>query len=350
MASNPVRGVHLVGSVCLPSAEEVFRQVTTHLPNCLRRIPDGETQHRQAFTFFQQGAFSAAPEVLKKYDASFNVAPSEPVSAEQLAAVVEKLRGEDVMQTSYDVHAKDSYATFCKLRDEGVIPPGVRFQVSLPCPVDVVVLVAEPYQAAVEPLYEAALLRALKAIEASIPAHDLAIQWDVASPFAMMEGVVWPHFTPYVANANQHIKDMAVRLGNAVSPGVELGFHFCYGDIGHRHFVEPKDLGRIVDVAADIFARIDRPINWIHVSAPKDRTDEAYFAPLQRLPLGATELYLGVVQPRDEEGTRRRIAAAAKVLQNRGFGVATECGMGRTPPEDFVPTMEVAAAVAAPIS
>ncbi|KAK7523898.1 hypothetical protein IWZ03DRAFT_13801 [Phyllosticta citriasiana] len=345
MASIQPCGVHLVGSICLPSSEDVFRQATTHLPGRLRRIPDGETQLRQSFTFFQQGAFKDAPEVLKKYDASFNPAPVDPVSPEELEAVVNKLG--DNIQTSYDVYAKESYATFCKLREEGVIPKGVKFQVSMPCPVDVLVLIAEPYQAALEPLYEAALIRDLKKIEENIPAEDLAIQWDIASPFAMMEGALWPHFKPYVPDAGDHIKKMAVRLGNAVSPGVELGFHLCYGDIGHRHFVEPRDLGLIVDIATAVFNGVDRQINWIHVSAPKERDDEAYFAPLKDLPLGNTELYLGVVQPRDEEGTRRRIAAASKVVNN--FGIATECGMGRTPTDDFVPTMEIAAAVSAPV-
>ena len=30
---------------------------------------------------------------------------------------------------------------------------------------------------------------------------------------------------------------------------VEVGYHLCYGDAGHRHFVEPRDTSRLVDVA-----------------------------------------------------------------------------------------------------
>jgi hypothetical protein len=62
---------------------------------------------------------------------------------------------------------------------------------------------------------------------------------------------------------------------------------------------------------------------------PANRDDEAYFAPLRDLGTPAdTELYLGLVHESDGvEGTRRRIAAAARVKKH--FGIATECGMGR---------------------
>jgi hypothetical protein len=40
------RGVHLVGSVPLGDAEDVFRAATSILGGRLRRIPDGETGER----------------------------------------------------------------------------------------------------------------------------------------------------------------------------------------------------------------------------------------------------------------------------------------------------------------
>ena len=32
-----------------------------------------------------------------------------------------------------------------------------------------------------------------------------------------------------------------VRLGHRVPTDIELGYHLCYGDAGHQHFVEPED-------------------------------------------------------------------------------------------------------------
>lgn len=346
MATTQPRGVHLVGSVRLPSTEDVFRKTVELLPGRLRRIPDGETQSRQQFTFFQCGVFSAAPQILREYDATMNTVPVDPVpSDEEVERVVKSL---PELHTGYDEIAIESYQLFSKLRQDGIIPHGVKFQVSLPTPLNVIVLIAEPYQAAVEPLYEAALLRDLRNIEKTIPAEDLSIQWDVASEFAMLEGVLWPHFKPWFSPVRSHVDQELERLVNAVSPQVETGIHLCYGDLGHRHFFEPKDMDLLVDVANTLQNNAQRPITWIHMPVPKDRDDAEYFAPLKKLDLGSTELYLGVVHAGDEEGTRRRIAIASQVVND--FSVATECGMGRTPAEHFSSIMSISAAVSSPLS
>ena len=47
------------------------------------------------------------------------------------------------------------------------------------------------------------------------------------------------------------------------------------------------------------------------------------------------------------EGTRQRIAAAQQVVSN--FGVATECGMGRRPPDTVPALLEIHAAVSEPL-
>jgi len=71
---------------------------------------------------------------------------------------------------------------------------------------------------------------------------------------------------------------------------------------------------------------------------PKERDDEPYFAPLADLRLTpGCELYLGLVHTTGGiAGTRRRIAAAERVV--RDFGIATECGFGRRPP-DTIPDL-----------
>ena len=66
---------------------------------------------------------------------------------------------------------------------------------------------------------------------------------------------------------------------------------------------------------------------------PAERSDDDYFRPLERLELDPhTRLFLGLVHDSDGvAGTRRRMATAAKFA--RDFGIATECGFGRRPPE-----------------
>jgi hypothetical protein len=72
---------------------------------------------------------------------------------------------------------------------------------------------------------------------------------------------------------------------------------------------------------------------WLHLPVPRNRTDEAYFAPVRGLGLQpSTELYLGLIHHTDGlDGARQRIRDANRFVST--FGVATECSLGRRPPE-----------------
>jgi len=62
--SAPVfpRGLaHLVGSVPLASAEDVFRTVTGALGDCLSRVPDGETGARRRWIWWQREMLERHP-------------------------------------------------------------------------------------------------------------------------------------------------------------------------------------------------------------------------------------------------------------------------------------------------
>jgi hypothetical protein len=132
-----------------------------------------------------------------------------------------------------------------------------------------------------------------------------------------------------------------------VPRAVELGFHLCYGDMDAKHFIEPADLTKAVELANLIIDASGRPVTWIHMPVPLDRDDAAYFAPLKELKRSpGMELYLGLVHAVDGvDGTVRRMKAASGVLSD--FGIATECGIGRArTPELARSVMEVHAGAA----
>jgi hypothetical protein len=138
------------------------------------------------------------------------------------------------------------------------------------------------------------------------------------------------------------------KIANLVDKGVEMGFHLCYGDYGHRHFKEPKDTSILVELNNLIQAAVGRTINWVHLPVPKERVDKEYFEPLTEMEVrvrGETELFLGLVHAGDIEGTRKRIETAEKVLEGRCFGVATECRWGRHGHEEFKSMLEISAGV-----
>lgn len=336
------RGALLVGSVPLANAEEVFRAASEIVGDRVRRIPDGETGDRLNWIGWQYGALVAQPHI--------EAVPPDPAHYAPLPQV--KIAAEVAPDSlafgrlGYADAAKASYATFKRLRADGTIPAGVRFQVSLPTPLaPVTAFVVLEDRAAVEPPYEMAMLTELDEIVAAVPAEELAIQWDVAIEFGILEGI-WPAFFDDV---EQGIVDRLIRLGDRVPEPVELGYHLCYGDYGHQHFKQPADTSRLVAIANAVAAGVRRPIAWIHLPVPRDRTDDAYFHPLRDLNLASeTELYLGLVHATDGvEGTRRRIEAARRAVPS--FGVATECGLGRRPAETIPDVLRIHAEVAAPV-
>lgn len=334
------RLVHLVGSVPLGDAEEVFRSASAILGPRLARVTDGETGARARWIHWQASVFGGHP--LFEPDPDADAAGYSAGSCVRLRDGVgaAAIRFDDL---GYANEARASWARLERLVRDGAVPASVRFQVSLPTPLAPVTwFVAARDHAAVEPAYEAAMLAEVSAIADAIPRERLAIQWDVAVEIALLEGLRRPHFAEIEAGIAERLR----RIGNAIPDGVELGFHLCYGDAEHRHFKEPADTGKLVRLANAIAAGLVRPLDWLHLPVPRSRCDTAYFAPLADLRLPRrTQLYLGLVHRTDGvEGARRRIRAARSVVTE--FGVATECGLGRRPSETIPGLLALHAAIA----
>ena len=170
-----------------------------------------------------------------------------------------------------------------------------------------------------------------------IPAADLAIQWDICMEILAIElddqqlGLfAWDAPGEPIDRLMQSL-DYACGL---VPPEVLLGCHLCYGDLGHKHVIEPPDLYVPVKVANMATQQVHRTIDFFHMPVPRDRHDEKYFAPLRDLEIQAGKLFLGLIHHTDGlVGTKNRIDQAKKVISN--FGIATECGFGRRPIEQM---------------
>jgi len=326
--------VHLVGSVPFDDCAQVFREVSAALGDRITRLPDGETGDRTNWVGWQLPKLLASPSLeivgkdLDTYTPGDRVGLSDGADPDNL----------ELDALGYAEAARDSYAVFARMKRSGEIPDHVRFQVCLPTPVAIShVYIDATLQAQFEAQYETRLLIELAEIVSAIPAGELAIQWDTAVEFALLEGVM----PTYIEDVQPGIVARLLRLCEAVPVEVEMGFHLCYGDAGHQHFCEPKDMGHLVAVAREIVERSPRPVNWIHMPVPRDRHDADYFAPLAELGLPAvTELYLGVVHYTDgESGVQRRCEAAQKFAPT--FGIATECGFGRRPQDTLARLMNL---------
>jgi hypothetical protein len=326
-------GVHLIGSVPLADTEQVFRTVAGALGPHLRRLPDGETGERRRWIWFQREMLTRHPAmeidptvppfVLRQWD-------GKVLRETPLLRLREDIDPDTVVfETGYAAAARESFAVFQQLRLEGVIPPGVRFQVCLPTPMASAYMYVSPSaRRAYMRAYEAALRSALDEIVSTIPHVHLAIQWDVCQEVLIHEGFFADRPADYAAAITAEL----TRLGDAVPPDVDMGYHLCYGSPADEHLVMPRDMGVMVRMATDVRGALARRIDFLHMPVPKDRIDAAYFKPLAELPRAlATAVYLGLIHYDDHAGDRARIGAARAFLP--AFGIASECGWGRTDPQ-----------------
>ena len=328
------RTAHLVGSVPLPDAETVFRTVSLALGSSLKRIPDGETGDRGRWIWFQRAMLESHPDM----ELDTAIPPFEVVQWDgKVVRETQWMKFKDDADpstssflTGYLDAAVESYRVYARLRDEGVIGQDVRFQVSIPTPMATAYMYISPSaREAYLPAYERALAEALEGIVDAIPHDRLAIQWDVCQ-----EVLVFEDYEPFggrPADYKQQIFDELARVGSLVPETVELGYHLCYGSPADEHLIMPKDMGILVEIANGLTSRLARRLDFLHMPVPKDRTDPTYFEPLHSLNVPESAgVMLGLIHFDDAQGDAARIAAAGDFLKS--FGIATECGWGRTDP------------------
>jgi methionine synthase II (cobalamin-independent) len=344
-----VTNAHLVGSINQPDAESVMRIVAEHLGERVKRIPDGEVGERFYWIQFQTFRLDETPGLVRvgeelpyKIRGIFDL---------RLFALDGSVAPADLRfpNLGYADAAIESYARFAELRKQGVIATGVRFQVSIPTPVGVIgAFIVPDDRASIEQVYEKALFGEVARIAEAIPHEDLAIQWDAAVEFGILDRVEYegvPFSAGWEGDLLGGVVERATRQIAAVPEDVQVGFHLCYGDVEEEHFIQPKDTGTLASVIKGIVAVAPRTVSWFHLPVPIERDDVAYFAPLAGLNLPVdTGVELGLIHHEDGfEGAERRIAAASTVLDR--FGVGTECGFGRGPAERTAPLLDLHAAI-----
>jgi hypothetical protein len=327
--------IHLVGSVPLADSAAVFRTVAEGAGAHLHRLPDGETGTRINWVRFIQEQLAARPDM----EVDPAVPPIKWVQWDgKHLRDIHRLRfkpgtnlSKVAFATGYADMAIESYAVFDRLQVAGVIPPETRFLVCMATSLAPGYNYISPNSRAdFVRLFNDHLIGEVTKIARHIPHDRLAVQWDVCQEVLMWEN----YYGAQHSGWRDEIIDVQKRLGEAVPAGAQLGYHLCYGSPADEHLLMPKDMGVMVDMTNDIVEAVQRPIEFFHLPVPKDRSDDAFFAPLDRLDLGSyTELHVGLVHLGDDVGDVRRLDAARR--HARVDGVGTECGWGRKNPEQI---------------
>jgi len=332
----------LVGSVSLSSAEEVFRTSAAYLGPYVSSLPDGETGARALWIgYLARDVYDGHPdfETIQRLPDSRAWAAPEPASKWRfrIRPGVTAPR----ITTGYAAFALDSYALFARLRDQGVIPRHVRFQVCLPSSGSAFITYFEnpadwPVMTAA---YEDAFRRDIERLLATIPANDLVIQIDICPELRdILHALPW---SPRRDGKFEETVAAVGRLAALVPEAVLLGLHWCYGTLGGWPMARIEDLELCTRLTNASVQVIRRPVDYVHMPVLRQAGEE-YFAPLRALAIGgATRLYLGLLHHTDGLDGARARAAIARRHTNADFGVASVCGYGRLSADDTRKAFEI---------
>jgi hypothetical protein len=325
MSQELTNGVHFVGSVPSETTEDVFRRCAAAVGSRAFAFPDGELGPRQMWIGgLGDLVFSKHPDLERMPDGPVplfgNYAPRDGAN----------VSFDDLYP--YPAFALESYKTFRRLRDNGELPAGARFQVSLPTP-----------DAAIRPFFSdlthwpdlmAAWARAMRhgydTLLAEIPAEDLVVQLDYCTEFVDISGD-FDETHPFPDRSREerirqntdpsYLAAMTENLPETVT----LGYHVCLGTFPHWPLSPQEDLSLVVEVANLLIEGTPRRVDFLHLPATSD-VGEDYFAPLRDLTPGP-KVFLGIECGDGPDELRRRTAAAHKHLAD--FGIAHFCGYGR---------------------
>ena len=334
------RRVHLVGSVPLAGAREVFTVVGRELGPHLTRIPDGETGERSDWItwlepiFAGHEAFEPSGETfqlhgaLQRRDHRYRLKPG---------VAPESVRFDNIL---YGDIAIRSHSVFAALKQQGLVPSHCKFQVDLvPAHSAIWLYVQEDLQRAIDAPFNDAVLREIDKIAGNIP-HDQLSRFSSTSRrrcSRVSSGRSRPPTDGTRRRCRRRSRPSCCGSPITCRRDIDLLFHFCYGDAGHKHVVEPTDMGDMVEFANRLRRQVRRRIQLLHMPVPRDRSDDAYFAPLDRLELSrAGERDLPGPRPLHRRSRRSWTddAVADREEAHRArFAIAcTECGFGRRDP------------------
>ncbi len=232
----------LVGSIPLDTPQEVFATFGAPLGKFLFAMPDGEVGPRRHWisrVHYQVLAAHPELEVVQHPAPDENgVERQHPRNAAdawwfRVKDGVSQVRfGDPGWRLGYARDAINSYFVFSVLKEKGVLPPHLRFQVSIPMVNSVLPPRIFPNREdldRIRPGYEAATRAEIATIVEKIPSKELAIQWDCSTEVQDAYGSI-PGFP--LAGAIERNLTQVRNLAPGIPSDVALGYHFCFGTLG----------------------------------------------------------------------------------------------------------------------
>lgn len=322
--------VMFTGGVPGDSVEDVFTQLSNAVGDRAIAYPDGEHGERNAWILGV--SLNVFPKVagLEKVKSPLPYGHAyKYFNNFKISDGVKEINLDGALPYARDAIA--SYKVFKRMRDEGKIAEGVRFQSSIPCAHDAICNSfpnVEDWPRMFD-AWQRALTQEYRKMLEVIPANELCVQLDFCTELthiggALPKSVKW---VPYVSvedtlrkyTSKEYIAPHVVGLPDEVM----LGIHICAGTSPIFPVQTLEDIGIPVAIANALTANMGRRIDYFHMPVFAD-SDADYFEPLKRLDVKGARIFLGLECNDGLEAMENRIDAAHTHLKD--FGVAHYCG------------------------
>ena len=329
----------LVGSMPLETVEHVFRTVGAQLGPHLPYMPDGEVGDRRYWIDgIAYRVLNGHPEIetlRRPAPDADGVERWRPLGVHdqfqfRVKPGVQHVRfGDPGWRLGFTRDAVNSYFVFRTLKQQGVIPPQVRFQVCMPLTCSAVTsFFPDPDDhARIVPGFTAALRAEVAKMAELIPPDDLAIQWDLAIEHRYIDAKLGQQGLQAAQREAARLLLPAEAACRAIPPAAALGYHACFGTLSGWPSRQPHDLTSAVILLNAAVDASPRRVDFLHLPT-LGSAEPAFFAPLASLRTNGARVYLGAIHHmHGPAGLRGQIAAARQFLPE--FGLAAPCGFGR---------------------
>ncbi len=334
------RHTHLVGAWPGRSAPHAIEVAFAALGPWLDRLSDGETGLRSQWVTPVVEGMRANPNVEMTQDGDYSHYEKTPKYKVREGRTLDPASIELGFRRAFEA----SYPAFKELRGRHG-REGVRFQVGVPTPIDLAVVVFGP-AAFADPLLIQAFLGAeikeISEIAALADPEDVVFQLETIVAIPAVGSQETSGDNHAVSGGADEMLGRIAGLFAAVAQGApentHFGIHLCLGDFNHEAFSRLDTVEPIVRVANAIVERWPegRPLDYIHVpfaaASEPPPTEPQFYAALGdlRLPEGV-RLAAGFVHEHVDEAGHRALLATIEQAAGREVDVAATCGLGRRP-------------------
>jgi len=326
----------LVGSIPFDTPQDVFEKFGAPLGRFLSAMPDGEVGprshwisriHYQVFAGHPELEILARPRPDNGVERLFPHDNTDRWQFKVRDGVARVRFGDAGWRLGFARDAVNSYFVFQTLKERGVLPRHLRFQVSMPMvnsalPPRVFPVAGDLDK--IKPGFEAALRAEVAKIVEKNPGQGPRHSVGTARPRCRTSTA--PSRSCRVRGRSSATCRRFATSRRIFRRTLRSAITLCFGTLGGWPRFQPDTLSETVKLANAFLAASGRRVDWIHIPL-LDTGDEAFFAPLAELKHGGTAVYLGAIH--NMERFHERVAMARKYLPE--FGLAAYCGFGRHP-------------------